>query len=70
MVELLTTPDVQFWDSGETDVFDCPLVWVRLADCTSVVSILISEGLARKKTPDYQADWCSRWPLVPVPFFA
>ena len=60
MEELLETPGVQVWDSGEVDDTQShrPLVWVKLPDGRTAGGILMSEGLARKWTPDYRADWC------------
>jgi len=55
---LLATEGVRVIDSGEVDRFDRPLVWVKLPDGRTIGSILISEKLARRWTPDYRADWC------------
>jgi micrococcal nuclease len=60
MVELLATSGVHVIDSGEFDNTQShrPLVWVKLADGRPIGRILIEEGLARRWTPDYKADWC------------
>ncbi|WP_366246902.1 thermonuclease family protein [Devosia sp. 66-22] len=59
MAQLLKTPGVTVYDSGEDDGrYQRPLVWVRLADGRSIGSILIAEGLAREWSPRYVADWC------------
>lgn len=59
LTELLSTPDLQIWDSGEVDEFGRPLVWVRMPAGTSVASIMIEEGLARPTTPGYEPNWCA-----------
>jgi len=60
MQELLDQPGVQIFDSGERDKTRSkrPLVWVRLADGRSAGAVLIGEGLAKKWTPEYEANWC------------
>lgn len=58
MIELLSQPGVKVFDSGKRDRFKRPLVWVMLPDGRSVGSVLIAEGLARKWTPGYRANWC------------
>ncbi|MEQ1837882.1 MAG: thermonuclease family protein [Candidatus Nitrotoga sp.] len=58
MIELRAAKGVYVIDSGEVDRFDRPLVWVKLADGSSIGSILIKEGHARRWTPDYKANWC------------
>lgn len=62
MQELLETPAVKVYDSGEVDNTEKnrPLVWVILPDGRSAGSILIEEGLARVWTSEYEADWCSK----------
>ena len=61
MKQLLRTPGIEVWDSGKRDKTRSkrPLVWVVLPDGRSAGSVLMSEGLARKWTPRYKADWCS-----------
>ena len=60
MAELLATDGVQVFDSGKKDDTEKhrPLVWVKLPDGQTIGSILISEGLAKIWTPDYEANWC------------
>ncbi len=60
MTELLATPGVQVWDSGQRDKSRSkrPLVWVTLPDGRAIGSVLLSEGLARKWTPKSKANWC------------
>ena len=61
MSELLETKGLRIIDSGRVDATRTkrPLVWILLPDGRSVGSVLIGEGLARRWTPDYVADWCS-----------
>lgn len=56
MSEML--PSALVYDSGKQDRYGRPLVSVRLPDGRSVGSKLIREGLARKWSPAYRADWC------------
>ena len=58
MGELLASQGVQVFDSGERDRLKRPLVWVKLANGTTIGSIMIKEGLARVWTPGYKANWC------------
>ncbi len=60
MDELLSIDGVQVFDSGEVDDTRTrrPLVWVKLPDGRTAGAALISEGLARVWSPDYEADWC------------
>ena len=60
MSELLKTKGLRIIDSGQLDATRTkrPLVWILLADGRSVGSVLLNEGLARRWTPDYEADWC------------
>ena len=60
MKQLLRTPDVKIYDSGRRDKTQSkrPLVWVVLPSGETAGHVLISEGLARKWTPNYRADWC------------
>ncbi|MBG6178730.1 endonuclease YncB(thermonuclease family) [Labrenzia sp. EL_208] len=58
MGELISSPGVRVWDSGERDRFNRPLVWVQMADGSTVGSILVHEKLARIWTNDYVANWC------------
>lgn len=66
MQELLDTPGIQIRGSGKRDKTrgKRPLVWVILPDGRSAGAILIEEGLARKWTPDYKADWCDDTKLL------
>jgi len=43
--------------SGRRDRYGRPLVSMRLQDGRSVGSVLIDEGLARRWSPNYRADW-------------
>jgi micrococcal nuclease len=59
MAQLLNIPGLKIYDSGEDDGrYRRPLVWVVLPDGRSVGSVLIGEGLARRWTPEYEANWC------------
>ena len=59
MAELLRSPGIKIYDSGQVDArYKRPLVWITLADGRSVGSVLIAEGLARVWTPEYHGDWC------------
>lgn len=58
MSQLLQTDGLVVEDSGEIDVFDRPLVVLRLPDGSTIGQTLIDEGFARVWTPDYRADWC------------
>ncbi|UWQ93018.1 thermonuclease family protein [Rhodobacteraceae bacterium M382] len=58
MSELLQTKGLIIEDSGEVDVFDRPLVVLRLPDGSTIGQRLIDEGLARVWTPGYRANWC------------
>lgn len=58
MTELMATPGVKIYDSGEDDGrYQRPLVWIRLADGRSIGGILIAERLAREWTPGYHGAW-------------
>lgn len=59
MEELLRTPGLQIFDSGERDRWKRPLVSAVLPDGRTIGAILISEGLAVEWSPDYKAAWCS-----------
>lgn len=60
MSELLKTKGLRIIDSGLVDTTRTkrPLIWILLPDDRSVGSVLLKEGLARRWTPDYRADWC------------
>lgn len=58
MSELLQTPGLVIEDSGEIDVFDRPLVWLRLPDGRTIGERMIQEGFARVWTPEYRKNWC------------
>lgn len=59
LAQLLKTPGVMVYDSGQKDGrYKRPLVWVMLPDGRSAGSVMISEGLARAWTPDYKPTWC------------
>ena len=60
MNELLKTPGIQVIDSGRFDKTSSrrPLVWVKLPNGRTIGNILIAEGLARRWSPGYKADWC------------
>nr|WP_299637999.1 thermonuclease family protein [Devosia sp.] len=60
MAELLKTKGLRIIDSDQVDATRTrrPLVWIVLPDGRTIGSILISEGLARRWTPQYEADWC------------
>jgi micrococcal nuclease len=60
MQQLLATPGVQIIDSGQRDKTSSrrPLVWIKLKDGRSIGSVMISEGLARRWTPNYRPNWC------------
>lgn len=59
MAQLIKTPGVKVYDSGEVDKrYKRPLVWVILPDRRSVGSVMMSEGLATVWTPDYRPEWC------------
>ena len=61
MSELLETPGIQIFDSGKADKTRSkrPLVWIKLSSGVTVGHILMNEGMARRWTPGYEADWCS-----------
>lgn len=61
MAQLLKTPGLKIYNSGEVDNTQShrPLVWAILPDGRSIGSVLIEEGLARVWTPDYRANWCA-----------
>ena len=65
MEELLATPGVKVFSSGRTDNTEShrPLVSVILPDGRSIGSVLITEGLARIWTPEYEANWCDGKPI-------
>ena len=58
--ELIATPNLRIYDSGERDNTQTHrrLVWMILPDGRSVGQTLIDEGLAVVWTPDYRANWC------------
>lgn len=60
MDELLSIPGIQVIDSGRFHKTSSrrPLVWVKLPSGRSVGNVMIAEGLARKWTPGYKANWC------------
>jgi micrococcal nuclease len=59
MAQMLKTPGLKIYNSGEDDGrYKRPLVWVILPDGRSVGSVLIKEGLASVWTPDYKPNWC------------
>lgn len=62
MEELLSRPGIQVFDSGQFDKTQSkrPLVWVKLPSGRTVGNLMIAEGLARKWTPDYKANWCAK----------
>ena len=60
MAELLETPGLVIEDSGEKDVYDRPLVVLRMPSGATVGQTLIDEGLAVEWTPDYRDSWCSK----------
>ena len=60
MSELLKTPGIEVYDSGQVDArWHRPLVWVILGDGRSVGSVLIKDGLAKVWTPEYRGEWCN-----------
>lgn len=61
MNELLETLGMQIYDSGRVDKTRSkrPLVWVKLASGVTAGHVLMNEGMARRWTPSYEADWCS-----------
>lgn len=61
MSELLKTKGLRIVDSGRVDATRTkrPLIWILLPDGRSIGSVLMNEGLARRWTPDYEADWCN-----------
>jgi len=59
MRELIATPGLTIENSGKRDVYDRPLVVLRLPDGTTIGHHMIEEGYARVWTPGYVADWCS-----------
>lgn len=60
MDELLETPGIQVVDSGQFDKTSSrrPLVWVKLPNGRTVGNIMIAEGLAKRWSPGYKANWC------------
>lgn len=59
MSDLLQTPGLQIYESGEHDGrYRRPLVWVRLPDGRSISSVLMAEGLAAEWAPGYVPAWC------------
>ncbi len=61
MAQLLKTPGMKIFDSGDTDARNGrPFVWVILPDGRSAGSVLIAEGLAKPWSPGHSPDWCSR----------
>ena len=61
MNELLETSGIQIFDSGKVDKTRSkrPLVWIKLPNGVTVGHILMNEGMARRWTPSYKADWCA-----------
>ena len=53
MSELLSTPGVEIWDSGQRDKTRSkrPLVWIKLADGRSIGEVLVGEGWPRDGHP-------------------
>lgn len=60
MAELLSTPGIEVWDSGQRDKTRTkrPLVWVKLADGRTAGAVLVGEGLAQKWSPKTKVNWC------------
>lgn len=58
MEELLRTPGLAIYDSGERDRFDRPLVSAVLPSGQTIGSVLIAEGLAVEWRPGTNANWC------------
>lgn len=59
MAELLKTPDLTIENSGELDVFDRPLVVLRLPDGSTIGQRLIDENFAKVWRPGKTVDWCN-----------
>lgn len=60
MRQLLETPGLRIYDSGERDKWKRPLVWLVLPDGRTLGSIMISEGHAVEWSPHADFDWCGR----------
>lgn len=58
MAELLETPGLQIFDSGQRDRFERPLVTAVLPGGQTIGSVLLSEGLAVEWRPGSSAQWC------------
>ncbi|MDB5540330.1 MAG: hypothetical protein JWQ89_2057 [Devosia sp.] len=60
MSALLEIGGVQVFDSSEVDATmqHRPLVRVILPNGSSIGTIFINAGIARRWTPDYKANWC------------
>jgi micrococcal nuclease len=58
MEELLRTPGLEIYDSGERDRFQRPLVSVVLPDGQTVGSVMIAEGPAVEWRPGISINWC------------
>lgn len=59
MEELLRTPGLKIYDSGERDRWKRPLVSAVLPDGHTIGSVLIAEGLAVEWSPGNSFDWCA-----------
>ncbi|MBG6165759.1 endonuclease YncB(thermonuclease family) [Labrenzia sp. EL_195] len=59
MQELISQSGVRGKDSSVRDRYQRLLILVILLDGRSAGSVLIGEGLARRWTPGYRANWCA-----------
>lgn len=59
MRQLLETPGLRIFDSGERDRWKRPLVWAVLPDGRTLGSVMISEGHAVEWSPQTDFDWCA-----------
>lgn len=60
MEELLRTPGLKIYDSGEHDQYGRPLVSAVLPDGRTIGGVMIAEGLAVVWSPDSDFDWCEQ----------
>ena len=58
MRQLLATPGLRIYDSGERDRYGRPLVWAVLQNGRSLGNVLVTEGFAVEWSPGSSIDWC------------
>lgn len=59
MSQLLETPGLRIFDSGERDKYDRPLVWAVLPNNSTIGGTLIAEGLAVEWRSGRSLSWCN-----------